>query len=146
MTAAAAPVTPVTPRTDAPDVPAADIVTIPDGLPGFERCRRFVVMSSPELEPLARVEGLDDERPSFLALDPRLALPDYDTVLSPADRQRLAVDDHDALLWLAIVRLEDTRLVVNLRAPIVINPRLMIGRQIVPADSPYSTHHELPMD
>ena len=95
------------------------------------------------LEPLARLQGLDEAGPSFLALDPRVVLPEYEAVLPPADRRRLAADENDSLLWLALVRLEGRRVLVNMRAPVVINPRRMIGLQVVPADSPYSTHHEL---
>lgn len=124
-------------------VASRDVVVLPDGLPGFERCRRFVVISSPDLAPLVQLQGLDSVRPSFLALDPRLVMPDYDTTLSPADRCRLAADDAGPLLWLALVRFDGERLVANMRAPVVINPQRMIGRQVIPADSPYTTHHEL---
>ncbi len=123
---------------------AGDVVTLEDGLPGFEQCRRFVVMASPDLEPLVQIQGLDASRPSFLAIDPRLARPDYRAALSDADRERLGADDADVLLWLALVRLDGERLLVNLRAPLVINPRRMLGLQQIEADSPYDTHHELP--
>ncbi|MEZ5284188.1 MAG: flagellar assembly protein FliW [Vicinamibacterales bacterium] len=121
----------------------ADAVTLPDGLPGFEQCRTFVVMSAPDLAPLTRLQGLDGSQPTFLALDPRLVLPDYDASLSPADRQRLGAAPDDPLLWLALVGLDGQRLFVNLRAPVVINPARMLGLQVVAADSPYSTQHEL---
>jgi flagellar assembly factor FliW len=134
---------PAGPLPGPPDATAADVVTMPDGLPGFEWCRQFVVMSSPDLQPLARLQGLDTGAPSFLALDPRFVLPDYEPVLAAADRQRLGATDDEPLLWLALVRLEGPRLLVNMRAPVVINPRRMVGMQLVPADSPYSTHHEL---
>ncbi|MCC7180171.1 MAG: flagellar assembly protein FliW [Acidobacteria bacterium] len=125
------------------EVASRDVVTLPDGLPGFERCRRFVVLSSPDLEPLVQLQGLDSVRPSFVALDPRQVVPDYDTTLSAADRRRLAAAGAEPLLWLALVRLEGERLFVNMRAPVVINPRRMIGLQVISADSPYTTHHEL---
>lgn len=128
---------------DAAVATAPTAVTIVDGLPGFEQCRRFVVISSPDLAPLARLQGLDEPAPSFLALDPRLVLPGYEADLPVADRQRLALEDGDALLWLALVRLEGSRVLVNMRAPVVINPRGMVGLQVIAADSPYSTHHEI---
>lgn len=125
------------------DAAAPNTITMVDGLPGFEPCRHFVVMSSSDLEPLARLQGLDPSGPSFLALDPRMVMPDYETVLAPADRRRLEASDDDTLLWLVLVRLEGRRVLVNMQAPVVINPRRMLGLQVVPADSPYSTHHEL---
>jgi len=144
--------TPVAPaRTGEPACPSdptgsGRVVTMRDGLPGFESCRRFVVMASPDLDPLVQLQGLDGSRPSFLALDPRRVCPDYETVLSAADRQRLGASPSDVLLWLALVQIDGARVRVNLRAPVVINPGLMQGLQVIAADSPYLTDHELPVE
>jgi flagellar assembly factor FliW len=130
----------------APEATPGNVVAVRDGLPGFEHCRRFVIIASSDLEPLVQLQGLDGSRPSFLALDPRQVRPDYATRLTLADRTRLEAGDTDVLLWLALVRLEGGRLLVNLRAPVVINPRRMLGLQVVAADSPYDTAYELRVD
>ncbi len=120
-----------------------DVVTLPDGLPGFENCRRFVLVSAGELDPFTCLQGLDDPRPSFLALDPRLAVDGYDTELASPERQRLAAGADEPMLWLALVRLDGEPPRVNLRAPVVINPRRMIGFQRIAADSAYTLDHPL---
>lgn len=120
-----------------------DVVTMPEGLPGFESCRRFVVVTASTLAPFTCLQGLDGDRPSFLALDPRAILTDYQATLSVSDRYRLDVREHDTLLWLALVRLGDDNASVNLRAPVVINPRRMIGLQSFDAERPYETNHPL---
>lgn len=122
---------------------ASDVVCLPDGLPGFKHCRRFVVVSSDHLAPLTCLQGLDDDRPSFLAIDPRLVLPGYEAALSPADRTRLDAAPGDPLLWLALVHMDHDRVLVNLQAPVVINPVRMYGLQVIATEGPYSTHHEL---
>jgi flagellar assembly factor FliW len=123
-----------------------DIVTLANGLPGFERCRRYVLVAAQSLEPFACLQGLDEPRPSFLAIDPRIVLPGYETTLDDADARRLELSAGDTPLWLAIVRLEADAATVNLRAPIVVNPRRMIGLQLLPAQSPHSCEHRLPLD
>lgn len=122
------------------------VVSVADGLPGFERCRRFVVVTAPTLHPFNCLQGLDDSKPSFLTLDPRSVVEGYATGLTADDRERLDVADGDALLWLALVRLDGDRALVNLRAPVVINARRMLGVQLMAPDSPYSTEHVLPLD
>ncbi len=122
------------------------VVTVADGLPGFECCRRFVVVTGPTLQPFNCLQGLDESRPSFLTLDPRSAVAGYAMELPAADRERLEVVDGDALLWLALVRLDGDRILVNLRAPVVINARRMIGVQLITPESPYSTEHVLSLD
>lgn len=143
MTASPAAVTADPEAPGAIAVAPGDVVTMRDGLPGFEQCRRFVVSAPPDLAPLVHLQGLDATRPSFLALDPRRAWPAYETVLSSADRKRLGAADGDVLLWLALIRMDGSRVLVNLRAPVVINPRRMLGLQVVAAESHYDTHHEL---
>jgi len=64
--------------------------------------------------------------------------------LSASDRRRLGAGDDDALLWLAIVMMEPSgALTVNLRAPIVINPRTMTGQQVLPHNCLYPLRHVL---
>lgn len=122
-----------------------DVLAFPDGMPGFESCRRFVVIAYGDAQPFQCLQGLDAPCPAFLTIDPTLVLKRYRRILSPADRVRLDVSDEDTLLWLAIVTLspDETASVVNLRAPIVINPRVMIGFQVMPHHSLYPVRHPL---
>ncbi len=122
------------------------IVTMPDGLPGFEQCRRFVVVQSETLQPFTCLQSLDEPRPSFLALDPRQVDTDYALQLADGDRARLDARDGDALLWLALVCVGSEDATVNLRAPVTINARTMRGIQVIPSESSYSTAHPLPLD
>jgi flagellar assembly factor FliW len=122
------------------------VVTIPDGLPGFEKCHRFVLVTSPQLEPVKCLQGLEEDKPSFLAIDPRLAQPDYPTTLSTDDRRRLQADGSEPLLWLALVTVKTDAVLVNLRAPVVINPQRMIGLQLIDPDSVHPTDHRLSLD
>jgi flagellar assembly factor FliW len=120
------------------------IVTFAEGLPGFEASRRFVLASSPDLEPFTILKGLDEGDPSFLAIDPRRISGDFPNRLEAVERVRLGVAGDEPLLWLAIVAADaDGAATANLRAPIVINPATMRGIQIISVDTPYSTAHPL---
>lgn len=123
-----------------------DVVTMTDGLPGFENCHRFVVVTAEALAPLTCLQGLEGARPSFLALDPRLVISDYAAMLPASDRRRLDVHEADPLLWLALVQIGEDGGRINLRAPVVIDPRRMIGLQVIDADNPYATDHPLFLD
>lgn len=123
------------------DVASQDIVGFPAGLPGFEDCRRFVLLSSQELAPLQCLQSVEGPSASFLVIDPRLAFPDYRCMLSDVDRHRLG--EGETLVWLAIVTVEEERTFVNLRAPIVINPARMVGYQLMPSNSLYPLRFDL---
>lgn len=120
-----------------------DIVMFAHGLPGFEQCRRFVLVSAPSLDPFTCLHGIDAPEPSFLTLDPRRALPSYHTPLGGGDRHRLGLTGTETLLWLAVVHIDGEAACVNLKAPIVINPERMVGVQVMVADTAYAADHLL---
>ena len=70
----------------------------------------------------------------------------YPQALGPADREKLDAADGEPLLWLSIVRVDTDaggRAFANLRAPLVINPRRMLGLQVVSDDDQLSLNHPL---
>ena len=120
-----------------------DVIDMVSPLPGFENCRRFVLMAAPEIAPFAQIQGIEGSKPAFLTLPPQAVVAKYDQTLSDVDRERLDVIDQEPLLWLAIIRLDGDRAYANLRAPIVINPRRMIGLQIISEDEQLSIDHPI---
>jgi flagellar assembly factor FliW len=127
-----------------PPLTVSEAVTFPDGIPGFESCRHWVVMAADGSSVLRRLHAIDGAEASFLAIEPRSVLEGYRCDLSAADRRRLGAADGEPLLWLALVTLEPSgALTANLRAPIVINPRTMTGQQVLPHDCLYPLRHVL---
>jgi flagellar assembly factor FliW len=126
------------------EITVSEAVTFPDGIPGFESCRRWVVMAAADGTPVRRLHAIDGVEASFLTIDPRAVLEGYRCELSAADRRRIGGGDDDPLLWLALVMVEESgALTVNLRAPIVINPRTMTGQQVLPHNCLYPLRHVL---
>jgi flagellar assembly factor FliW len=126
---------------------ADEVVRFPDGLPGFEQSRAFVVLSGQTLAPLQCLHAVDGEQASFLAIDPRRVLPTYRCQLSGPDRDRLGDLEDTPLLWLVLITIDDAGgATVNLRAPVVINPAAMTGFQVMPHDSLYPARHPLVLD
>jgi flagellar assembly factor FliW len=126
------------------EITVSETVTFPAGIPGFEACRRWVVLAAEGQTPLRRLHAVDGTEASFLALDPRQVLEGYRCELSDADRTRIGADANTPLLWLSLVSIEPSGAVsVNLRAPIVINPKTMMGQQVLPHDCLYPLRHVL---
>ena len=129
------------------DADPRDVLNFPDGLPGFEQCHRFVVLSSTTMAPLQCLHAVDGPSATFLSVDPRLVLTKYRCVLGPGDLARLGADDKTLLLWLALVAVDETgEATVNLRAPVVINPSRMTGFQVVPSNSLYPLRYPLTVE
>jgi flagellar assembly factor FliW len=118
------------------------VITFPDGLPGFEACRSFVLITSGELEPLRQLRAVSGPDASFIGIDPKRVLPTYRCELNDFDLERLGAHVGSPLLWLAIIAIEaDGTATANLRAPVVINPETMIGYQVMPHRCLYALRH-----
>ena len=145
MRTAALPV-PVDPQPLTDDVReglARNAVSFPDGIPGFETCRRFVLLTSDVMAPLQRIESIEGPPAAFLGIDPRLVMEGYRSRLSETDMRALGAGADTTLLWFAIISEVEGVLYANLRAPIVINPQRMIGRQVLPDEGLYPIRHPL---
>jgi flagellar assembly factor FliW len=126
------------------EITVSETITFPGGIPGFESCHQWVVLAAEAHTPVRRLHAVDGVDASFLAIDPRSVLDGYRCELSTADRARLGTDTTTALMWLALISVEaDGTITANLRAPIVINPRTMIGQQVLPHDCLYPLRHVL---
>lgn len=124
--------------------PTHAVVEFPDGLPGFEDCRRFVLLSGPAVAPFTIVQGLGQDSPAFAAIEPSHVEAGYRAELSDADLARIGADEHSPLLWLALVNPEfEPAPTVNLRAPLVINPATLRGIQLIASESSYPYDHPL---
>jgi flagellar assembly factor FliW len=124
-----------------------DVIQIAGGVPGFESCTQFVLLGSPALRPFNCLQGLEGTRPSFLVIEPSLVDPKYAMSLTPSDYHRLEALQDEALLWLVIAQVgpgDDAT--VNLRAPIIINSRRMVGIQALPQESGYRHDHPLRLE
>ena len=123
---------------------STSVLSFPDGLPGFEHLRRFVVLTANATAPLQCLVAVDSPDVAFLAIDPRLVEPGFTCALETPDLVRLETDGKEPMVWLAILAVdEDEVITANLHAPVVINPARMIGRQVLPRTSSYSVRQRL---
>ena len=115
------------------------------GLIGVPDAERFILLESPEVEPLKWLVSVEGPELSLPVIDPRLLISDYQPRLEDEHVDRLELTSESDLLPLAITVLtpEPEDSTANLRAPIVINTAKMLAAQIVPAESAYSISHPL---
>lgn len=135
------------------DVPDHEVVTFPDGLPGFRGSRTMVLVGAGDLagaeagdghHTLFWLQDTVDPDLAFLTIVPWSAYPDYDIDIDPADVEGADADDL-CVLAIVTVRRDDggVRLTSNLLAPVVIDTRARRGRQVILADSDWPIHAPL---
>lgn len=113
------------------------IITFPEGLVGLPRLRRMVLVRRPDLEPFLWLASLDDPSVAFVVVNPRAIFAGYETSEDVRQVVALPCDEEPALLAIVLVSEEGAQSSVNLRAPLVISPRTMTGRQVVLSGGAY---------
>ncbi len=123
-----------------------EIITFENGLYGFEQYHRFLpVAFQDDSDSLLLLQNLEEERLSFIAANPFRFFPDYQPVLSQADRKKLGVEQEEELSYYVLLSVgeeaESGR--VNLRCPIVVNAVTRKGIQAVLDNRSYSFRQPL---
>lgn len=109
-------------------------ISIPGGLLGFEEVKRYRLVTVPEEKPLMWLEMLDRPNHGFLVISTTQALPGYSPQISQQDLDFLGVRTASEALLLNIVTIRNDEAFTNLKGPIVINGRTLVGKQCVPAN------------
>jgi flagellar assembly factor FliW len=113
------------------------ILAFPEGLPGFERHRQFALIQDPKLAPFSWMQSLHDPLVGFLVIESGLLVRDYEFDIADPDVELLGLDDPaDAtVLSILVVPEEDVRsMTANLQAPVILNPRKRIAKQVILTD------------
>jgi len=118
-------------------------IVFPEGVIGFTDHKRYCLVPEKSQEPFLWLETSIDGGPSFIIIDPREFKSDYAPQLSAQDKQALGVAQSSECQFYAIVVVpkDSDRISANLLAPLAINPRHRIGRQVVLQDQEYSVQH-----
>jgi len=119
------------------------IVTFPEGLIGFQGCKRFFVLDIDDVGFFKWLQCLDEDYLGFIILDPRSVFPDYDPEFAAKDLELLGASSPGDLVMLSVVTLpeEVTEMTMNLQAPLVINPSKRLGKQVITVSPEYTTKH-----
>jgi flagellar assembly factor FliW len=120
-----------------------DILTFPGGIIGFEETTRYVLLRSarPGLAVLQAVPA----GPAFAVLDTNLLPQPYVLQVELADLLELDVRKGDPVhSYLLITPAhEEKRLTVNMLAPLAVNARARLGKQLVQWGSPLGLRYDL---
>lgn len=116
-----------------------------EGIPGFEKDKKFIIMPVEEEGPFYYLQSLDSNL-CLLIADPFVFFPDYQIELPDEQVDELGQGDaHEKLVVYVVLTLhEDFKLsTANLMAPIIVNAVTRKGVQYIWQQSRYTTKHLL---
>lgn len=112
------------------------LIEFPNGLPGFEDCKRFKLFHSGNSPIVFWLQSVDDPEVVFSLADPDLLKVSYELNLTDEEQRTLRVDAGDELNIAVILAQRgensiaaQSSVMANLRSPIVINVSKRIALQ-----------------
>ncbi|MEE2657236.1 MAG: flagellar assembly protein FliW [Candidatus Latescibacterota bacterium] len=126
-------------------VEGGSIITFPEGVPGFERLKKYGLVQVDEESPFLRLLSIDEPAVAFVILNPMLMWKDYNPDIGSEDLEGLEIASPEDLEMYCVVTLSSVpeEVTANLRGPIAINTRTMTARQMILVDDRYTTKHSL---
>lgn len=120
-------------------VDEGSILTFTQPIIGFQEFRRFVLVPGPEEGAVTWLQSIEESDLAFILMDPRSVYPDYRVELGNHELSELAVTSVDELdvYTLVVVPADPSKVRTNLKAPILINPKVRLGKQTILEKSNY---------
>ena len=125
-----------------------DRVILPDGLFGIPKLTRYLLLRLNEEEDddsMLLMLSVEDPNVVFVLINPFFLCPDYSPVLTPEELICLGAKDSEELSYhsICVVRSDYLENTVNLKCPLIINPKTRHGIQVILENTLYEYSHKL---
>ena len=123
-----------------------EVLTFPWGLPGFGSLRRFIAINLESQEKFVWLQSLDDPSVAIPVADPWQIFAEYAPQLPPYAISSLDLQKPDDFVTLCVVVVSPgaVEMTMNLLAPVIVNLRTRVARQITLETGGYSVRTPIP--
>ncbi|MHB1126214.1 MAG: flagellar assembly protein FliW [Bacillota bacterium] len=131
------------------EVASEEMLQFVHGFLGFAHLREFFMVPVPENDFFTWLQAKEDPKVAFLLVNPFLFFPGYDFELPKRYETTLGIEKAEDVAAFAVVTIPPEgigEMTVNLVAPVIINPKLKMGMQLVLETMTYTTKHRLFQD
>ncbi len=127
------------------EVEEKDLITFGHGIPGFEEFHRYMIRKYRDQSPFLVLQSVEKTDLAFILIELEQIVPGYSIDLSDEIVEELKLSAPEEAVVRVIVTLpEDVQqATVNLAAPIVINFKTGLAKQIILNNPEYSLKHPL---
>ena len=125
-------------------VEADAIYEFPEGIYGFEEDKQFALFSKAfEDVSLLYLQSTKNPTPCFLVFEPWDLHPGYHPILSADDLKQCKANTVDDLIFLVISTVHESveDLTINIKSPIVLNPKTKMAMQVILQNPDYSVRY-----
>jgi len=127
------------------EVPEENVIRFREGIPGFESAREFAMVELENIKPFQYLQSLGAPPIALLVVNPFLFAAAYKFDLSPLQMEELEAERPEDVIVFAVATIPENpaEATINLMAPVLINPKQRIGKQVVLLEGDYPMRHPL---
>lgn len=130
------------------DIDETKLLTFEKGILGFENLTQFALLHDEALSPEEEsvfywLQSVEDESIAFVLVNMVSLLPDYNPIVAKSEIDALGEYNEDTFTFYNIATIPENikDMTVNLKAPIVINSKNRLGKQVICTNEEYTIRH-----
>lgn len=122
------------------EIDKSEIILFPQGIPGFLEEKQYILLSLDNDSPFFVLQSTITPGLAFITMNPWDIIDDYEFVINESIEKLLQIKDHEDVLIQVIGNIKENLndMTVNLSAPLVINYKKKLGKQVILDDTRYS--------
>lgn len=122
-----------------------DILRFENGIPGFLEEKQFVLLPLTDDNVYYVLQSVKTSELAFVVTNPFLFFKEYDFELDDATVEQLEIKDAADVAVYSILTLQDPfeKTTANLQAPVIVNTKTNLAKQVILNDEKYTTKHPL---
>ncbi|MCM3307631.1 flagellar assembly protein FliW [Priestia megaterium] len=120
-------------------------LTFNQGIPGFLEETEFVILPLSEAEAFQVLQSIQTKELAFIITDPFQFFLDYDFQLEPQEIEKLQLQQAEDAAVYVLLTMSDSmeKITANLQAPVIINTKQQLAKQVILMNTAYETKHRL---
>jgi len=122
-----------------------EIISMPQGILGFPEYKRFCLVDPGDDTLILWLQSLENPEIAFPVLEPKIFKSDYSARLSAVELRELKLENinQSAIFTISTIPEDVTQMTANLKAPLIINLKGQIAKQVVLQENEYTIKHSM---
>lgn len=127
------------------EIQEKEVITFPQAIPGFPEEKEFVLLPLDEEGQFIVLQSVGNHQLAFVLSNPFTFFKEYDFTLEDHIVELLELESKEDIQVFSILTVQDPfeKTTANLQAPIVINRKKNIAKQVILNEPNYHTKHPL---
>jgi len=127
------------------EIQEKEVIAFPQAIPGFPEEKEFVLLPLDEEGQFIVLQSLGNQQLAFVLSNPFTFFQEYDFTLENHIVELLELESEEEVQVFSILTVQDPfeKTTANLQAPIIINSKKNIAKQVILNEPNYHTKHPL---